>query len=78
MRRLPHDSRRAGVPRAGFVLAGGVGGRSYIAGRVPNRADLLAQWIAQPQSLVPGTTMPSMGVAPEDARDMAAYLMEQR
>ena len=48
--------------------------RSYIAGRLPNRADLLAQWIAAPQSLVPGTTMPSMGVSLADAQLMASYL----
>jgi cytochrome c len=49
-------------------------GRSYIAGRLPNRRDVLAQWIAAPQALLPGTTMPSMGVSPEDAQAMAAYL----
>ena len=54
----------------------GFGQRSYIAGRLANRADLLAQWIVQPQALVPGTAMPSMGVTPQDARDMAAYLLE--
>lgn len=48
--------------------------RSYIAGRLPNRPELLAQWIAAPQALVPGTRMPSMGVSPADARLMAAYL----
>ena len=48
--------------------------RSYIAGRLPNRVDTLAQWIAAPQSLVPGTAMPSMGVSPADAQAMAAFL----
>ncbi|HSV47574.1 MAG TPA: c-type cytochrome [Ramlibacter sp.] len=48
--------------------------RSYIAGRLPNRPDLLARWIVAPQSLVPGTLMPSMGVSPADAQAMAAYL----
>lgn len=48
--------------------------RSYIAGRVPNRPDMLMQWIMAPQSLVPGTAMPSMGVSADDARAMAAYL----
>lgn len=48
--------------------------RSYIAGRVSNRPELLARWIVAPQSLVPGTTMPSMGVSPDDAQAMAAYL----
>ncbi len=49
--------------------------RSYIAGRVPNRPELLARWIAAPQSLVPGTKMPSMGVSPPEAEAMAAYLL---
>ncbi len=48
--------------------------RSYIAGRLPNRPDVLARWIVQPQALVPGTAMPSMGVTPHDAQAMAAYL----
>jgi cytochrome c1 len=51
-----------------------VGKRSYIAGRVPNFPETLAQWIVAPAALVPGTTMPSMGVSPEEARHMAAYL----
>lgn len=50
------------------------GKRSYIAGRVPNFPEALAQWIVAPSALVPGTSMPSMGVSPEDARHMAAYL----
>jgi len=50
------------------------GKRSYIAGRIPNRADALARWLMAPASLVPDTTMPAMGVSPADARDMAAYL----
>lgn len=48
--------------------------RSYIAGRLPNRPEVLARWIAAPQALVPGTAMPSMGVSPADAEAMAAYL----
>ncbi|MDO9359702.1 MAG: c-type cytochrome [Polaromonas sp.] len=50
------------------------GKRSYIAGRVPNFPDALAQWLVSPQSLVPDTTMPAMGVSPDEARHMAAYL----
>lgn len=50
------------------------GKRSYIAGHLPNRSDTLAQWIMSPQSLVPDSPMPDMGVSPADARDMAAYL----
>jgi len=49
--------------------------RSYIAGRLPNRPDVLVQWIMDPQSLVPGSTMPSMGVSRPDAQHIAAYLL---
>lgn len=52
--------------------------RSYIAGVQPNNAELLQRWIVQPHGLAPGTAMPSMGVSPGDARDIAAYLMELR
>ena len=52
--------------------------RSYIAGRVVNRPELLERWISQPQALVPGTAMPSMGVSADHARHMAAYLLELR
>lgn len=48
--------------------------RSYIAGRLPNRPELLARWIAAPQALVPGTAMPSLGVSSAEAEAMAAYL----
>lgn len=51
-----------------------MGARSYIAGRIPNRQDTLAQWIVAPRSLVPGTTMPTLGVSAAEARHMAAYL----
>lgn len=51
------------------------GQRSYIAGRLPNRPELLVRWIVAPQSLVPGTAMPAMGVSPPEAEAMAAYLM---
>jgi cytochrome c len=70
-----------GVPASRGQVAStlaGFGQRSYIAGRLPNRMELLVQWIVHPQGLVPGTPMPSMGVSAEDARHMAAYLMEQR
>jgi cytochrome c len=70
-----------GVPAAGGRQGPSLqsfGLRSYIAGRVVNRPELLERWIAQPQALVPGTAMPSMGVSAEDARHMAAYLLELR
>lgn len=48
--------------------------RSYIAGNVPNQPAALAQWIVDPKTLIPATTMPSMGASTDDARAMAAYL----
>ena len=50
------------------------GRRSYIAGRVANEPAMLARWIVDPASIVPGTLMPNMGVSPEDAHAMALYL----
>jgi cytochrome c2 len=66
-----------GVPAAQGRVAitlDAFGRRSYIAGRVPNTEANLARWMVNPADLVPGTTMPAMGVSPADARDMAAYL----
>jgi cytochrome c len=66
-----------GVPAARGVTAvplQGLGRRSYLAGEVPNRPELLARWIAEPAALVPDTRMPDMGASDADARDMAAYL----
>ncbi|CAN5762190.1 hypothetical protein BH09PSE5_BH09PSE5_36370 [soil metagenome] len=70
-----------GVPAAQGVAAPSLeafGKRSYIAGHLPNRADTLARWIADPKQLVADTTMPSMGASAQDARDMAAFLMTLR
>jgi cytochrome c len=54
------------------------GRRSYIAGRLPNVPEALAAWIVAPQSMVPGTTMPAMGVSAADADLMATYLLSLR
>lgn len=52
------------------------GRRSYIAGHVPNTDENLARWIVNPVAVVPGTLMPSMGVTPDDARDITAFLRQ--
>ena len=70
-----------GVPAAQGRFAAslqGYGLRSYIVGRVANQPTTLARWIVEPAALVPGTLMPSMGVGPDDARHMAAYLGQLR
>ena len=51
-----------------------MGKQSYIAGQFPNQPETLVRWIVDPQAMLPGTAMPAMGVSPDQARDMAAYL----
>lgn len=48
--------------------------RAYIAGRAPNTPKNLEAWIRLPDSVEPGTAMPTLGVSREEARDIAAYL----
>ena len=50
------------------------GRQSYVAGRLPNTPEPLVRWIVDPPAIKPGTLMPNLGVSPEDARHMAAYL----
>lgn len=66
---VPSSLAGAGPSLSGF------GRRSYIAGEVPNSYDAAVRWIVAPASLVPDTTMPAMGVSPQDARDIASYLL---
>ena len=49
--------------------------RHYIAGAVLNTPDNLARWLYAPEAIEPGTAMPSVGATPEEALDMAAYLL---
>ncbi len=51
--------------------------RALIAGRLPNRPDLLASYIRNAPALVPGSAMPAMPVTQAEARDIAAFLYEQ-
>ena len=48
--------------------------RSYIAGALPNRPEVLQHWLIDPSALRAGATMPSLGVSPSDAAALAAYL----
>lgn len=52
--------------------------RGLIAGTLPNTPDHMAQWLMHTQKVKPGSAMPELGVAPQDARDMAAYLATLR
>lgn len=48
--------------------------RVYVAGRLTNTPDNLAQWIQDPKSVDPLTAMPNTGLSERDARDVVAYL----
>ena len=50
---------------------------SYIAGVLPNTTVAMARWIVSPRQISPGTAMPDLGVSPDEARAMAAYLYHQ-
>jgi cytochrome c len=51
-----------------------IGTRTYIAGFLQNSPDNMAFWIENPQKVLPGNAMPTMGIPPKEARDVAAFL----
>jgi cytochrome c len=66
-----------GVPRARGMVGPpltDVARRTYIAGRLANSPAELARWIRWPDSIAPGTAMPTLGVSEQQARDITAYL----
>lgn len=56
---------------------GGLSDRALIAGKLPNRADVLGAYIRDAPSLVPESAMPAMPVSDTEARDIAAFLYQQ-
>ncbi|HEY3054369.1 MAG TPA: c-type cytochrome [Thermoanaerobaculia bacterium] len=48
--------------------------RTFIAGKVQNTPQNMTQWLQNPQAFDPGSAMPNLGVTPDDARDLAAFL----
>ncbi|MDO9367356.1 MAG: c-type cytochrome [Sphingopyxis sp.] len=63
---------RVGPPLAGF------GDRALIAGALPNRTPLLAKFVRDAPSVVPGSGMPVIPMRDGDARDIAAWLQSLR
>lgn len=54
----------------------GVASRAAISNNVvQNTPQNLVQYIQQPASLNPESTMPPLGITPQDAHDIAAYLL---
>lgn len=57
----------------------GIGERTIIAGRLPNTADNMRRWIADPQAIEPGVAMPPFANASDSVlRDIVAYLRTLR
>ena len=70
-----------GVPGAHGVIGpslDGVGERSYIAGILPNTPTNLVRWIREPKTILPHSAMPTLGIGEPEAKDIAAYLYDQR
>lgn len=55
----------------------GLRDRALLAGRLPNRPDVLAAYIRNAPALVPDSGMPAMPVSETEARDIAAYLYDE-
>ena len=52
--------------------------RPTLAGEsIPNSPETLVQWLLDPPSLKPGTSMPRLGLTAAEARDLAAFLESQ-
>jgi cytochrome c oxidase subunit 2 len=64
------------------VSAGGLGPdlthfgsrTTFAAALYPSHPDMLAAWLVNPQALKPGAKMPALGLTPEQARAIAAFL----
>jgi cytochrome c2 len=52
--------------------------RIYLGGQVNNTPDNLVRWIVNPKQFDPKTGMPVTGISDGEARDIAAYLYQQR
>jgi cytochrome c len=62
---------RVGPPLSGFAQ------KQTIAGTLPATAPNVERWIQHPQEIRPATIMPDLGVTPQQAKDIAAYLYTQ-
>jgi cytochrome c2 len=63
----------AGIGLVGPPLAA-IGSRTVIAGRLANTPPNMISWLQHPQAFAPGGVMPDMGLTPQQARDITAYL----
>jgi cytochrome c2 len=52
--------------------------KTSIVGKFPNTPENMTRWITNPPGMDPNTTMPNVGVNPQDARDLTAFLFTLR
>jgi cytochrome c len=50
------------------------GERTFVAGELANTPENLIAFLLDPQQINPGTDMPNLGLSPEEAANIAAYL----
>jgi len=71
----------AGVPGATGVAGPNLTNvvlRPTLAGNsIPMSADTMTRWLLDPPAVKPGTTMPSVGLSTDEARDLTAFLFSQ-
>ena len=51
-----------------------IASRQIIAAKLPNTPQNMTQYIENPQMTDPQNAMPNLGVKPDEARDIVAYL----
>jgi cytochrome c len=51
-----------------------VASRQIIAGSIPNAPQNMTAYLQNPQAANPQNVMPNLGIKPDEARDIAAYL----
>ena len=68
-----------GIDRANGQVGpplGGIAKRMYAAGVLLNTPDNLARWVQKPSS-IKQTVMPDLGVTPNEASDIASFLLRK-
>jgi cytochrome c len=48
--------------------------RAFVAGAAPNRPENVIAFLVDPQSIQPGSAMPTLGISEEEARHIAQFL----
>lgn len=48
--------------------------RVYIAGYLRNSPENMSVWLQDPQRILPGNAMPTMGISRKDSHDITAFL----